>query len=180
MILSDKMLRSLILEDGLIHPAELSQINPASINLTLGNTFLTNAPGQREYMLGEEVEYVRHEIAKNEGFMLAPGEFALATTQEYIDLPTNIAAFVQGRSSIGRIGLTTQNAGFVDPGFHGHITLELVNESPCSIILTPGYPVAQLVFFDTYPVNRPYRGKYNDQVEATGSRMHLDRKITEE
>ena len=180
MILSDNLIKKLIREEELVHPAKMDQINPASINLTLGNTFLTISPDQREYALGDEVEYDRHEIAKNMGFALAPGMFALATTQEYVDLPTDVAAFVQGRSSIGRIGLTTQNAGFVDPGFHGHITLELVNESPCSIILTPGYPVAQLVFFETHPVTRPYRGKYNNQVEATGSRMHLDRKSTED
>jgi dCTP deaminase len=90
-------------------------------------------------------------------------------------MPDRVAAFVQGRSSIGRIGLTVQNAGFVDPGFTGHITLELVNESPVTIYLKPGYPVAQLVFFDVSPVNDPYHGKYNGQEEATGSRMFMDK-----
>lgn len=179
MILSDKWIRRLIDEDEIVHPAKMERINPASINLTLGNTFLIPKPRFDGFKLGDEVEYDRHEITDTMGFSLKPGEFALATTKEYVDLPTNIAAFVQGRSSIGRIGLTTQNAGFVDPGFHGHITLELVNESPSTIILTPGYPVAQLVFFETHPVTRPYRGKYNNQVEATGSRMHMDKKQKE-
>ena len=171
MILSDNMLRKM----DLVQPRNDDRINPASINLTLGNTFLIPVVTENQRVeLGDEVEYERHEICDSHGFCLAPGEFALATTKEYVNLPANLAAFVQGRSSIGRIGLTTQNAGFVDPGFHGHITLELVNESPNTIVLTPGYPVAQLVFFETYPVSKPYCGKYNDQVEATGSRMYMD------
>lgn len=180
MILSDKQIRAEIEFCELVDPLNDDQINPASVNLTLGNTFLTIAPGQYKYRLGEEVEYDRHEIADNEGLALAPGEFALATTKEHVNIPNGFAAFVQGRSSIGRIGLTTQNAGFVDPGFRGHITLELVNESPCTIILTPGYPVAQLVFFECYPSKNPYNGKYNDQVEATGSRMHMDKLAAKE
>ena len=171
MILADNMLRKM----DLVRPMSDEQINPASINLTLGNTFLLPAFASGQTVrLGDKVEYDRFEISDEEQFMLHPGEFALATTKEYVDVPSTIAAFVQGRSSIGRIGLTTQNAGFVDPGFHGHITLELVNESPNTIVLTPGYPVAQLVFFETYPVSKPYYGKYNDQVEATGSRMYMD------
>lgn len=174
MILSDKRIRALIENDKLVDPVKDSQINPASVNLTLGDTFLI--PRVKHYchtVLGSEVEYRRFKSTEG-GFPIDPGEFVLATTQEHVSIPSNVAAFVQGRSSIGRIGLTTQNAGFVDPGFHGHITLELVNESPNTIILTPGYPVAQLVFFECYPVERPYNGKYNGQVEATGSRMYKD------
>lgn len=175
MILSDNKIRAGIDFCKLVEGATDNQINPASVNLTLGNTFLTISPDQREYVLGEEVEYDRHEIPDSIGFALEPGMFTLATTKERVNIPNGFAAFVQGRSSIGRVGLTTQNAGFVDPGFHGHITLELVNESPSTIILKPGYPVAQLVFFECYSSEKPYRGKYNDQVEATGSRMHMDR-----
>lgn len=175
MILSDKQLRILVERDKLVSPVKDSQINPASINLTLGNTYLVpKVKKAGSTYLGDEVEYHRFEAKKEHGFPIDPGEFVLATTQEHVAIPSNVAAFVQGRSSIGRIGLTTQNAGFVDPGFHGHITLELVNESPNTIILMPGYPVAQLVFFECYPVEKPYNGKYNGQVEATGSRMHKD------
>ena len=175
MILSDKQIRVMIERGNLISPVTDKQINPASVNLTLGNTYLIpKVKKVGSTYLGDEVEYHRFEVNEGHGFPIDPGEFILATTQERVNIPSNIAAFVQGRSSIGRIGLTTQNAGFVDPGFHGHITLELVNESPNTIILKEGYPVAQLVFFECYPVERPYRGKYNDQVEATGSRMYLD------
>lgn len=176
MILSDKQLRARIELGEMVFPGNVNLINPASVNLTLGNTFLVPIRHSGCVHLGDEVKYTRHEVTNSVGFSLAPGEFALATTREYISVPDSLAAFVQGRSSIGRIGLTTQNAGFVDPGFHGHITLELVNESPNTIILTPGYPVAQLVFFECYPCEKPYNGKYNGQREATGSRMHLDRR----
>lgn len=175
MILADKQIRTLIKQRALINPVKDEQINPASVNLTLGDTFLV--PRTKHYChiaLGSEVDYRRFKSTEG-GFPIDPGEFVLATTQEHVNIPSNVAAFVQGRSSIGRIGLTTQNAGFVDPGFHGHITLELVNESPNTIILKPGYPVAQLVFFECYPVEKPYDGKYNDQVEATGSRMYMDK-----
>lgn len=175
MILADKQICTLVERDNLVNPVTDKQINPASVNLTLGNTFLVPTIKKADAIyLGKEVDYHRFE-AKEDGFPIDPGEFVLATTQEHVSIPSNVAAFVQGRSSIGRIGLTTQNAGFVDPGFHGHITLELVNESPNTIILTPGYPVAQLVFFECYPVEKPYNGKYNGQVEATGSRMYMDK-----
>lgn len=179
MILSDRQIRRMIEKKGLVHPVKDDQINPASVNLTLGDTFLVPKvlPSGEIVQLGDHVEYERFEIDEDSCFSIPPGGFALATTREHVNIPHNIAAFVQGRSSIGRIGLTTQNAGFVDPGFHGHITLELVNESPNRINLQVGYPVAQLVFFECYPVENPYKGKYNDQVEATGSRMYMDKEV---
>ena len=106
--------------------------------------------------------------------VLYPGEFMLATTKEWISVPVTAAAFVQGRSSIGRASLSVQNAGFVDPGFRGHITLELKNDGPVPIVLTPGYPVTQLVYMDAEEVEEGYDGKYNNQVDATGSLMSLD------
>ena len=174
MVLADKQIKEMIECNNIINPVTEKQINPASVNLTLGDTFLLpRIKHHCNIVLGSEVEYRRFKSTEG-GFPIDPGEFILATTQEHVSLPANIAAFVQGRSSIGRIGLTTQNAGFVDPGFHGHITLELVNESPNTIILTPGYPVAQLVFFECYQAENPDHGKYNGQIEATGSRMHKD------
>ncbi len=151
-------------------------ITPASFDIRLGDTFLTPCAGHA-VILGESVQYDRWKIGENVPnpfYILYPGKFTLGTTLERLALPDNLSAFVQGRSSIGRIGLTIQNAGFVDPGFHGHITLELINESPNPIFLKPGYPVGQLVFFQTSEVKHPYNGKYNGQVEATGSRMYMD------
>ena len=171
MIWGDKRLQNLI-DIGMIGNAGTGCVNPASVNMRLGNTFLVPAPDVVK--LGEEMKYEKRVIGNGALIPIHPGEFMLATTLESVIIPKNAAAFVQGRSSIGRIGLTVQNAGFIDPGFHGHITLELKNDSPCKILLYPGYPVVQLVYMDACDVTRGYEGKYNDQVEATGSRMQLD------
>lgn len=156
-----------------IKNAEYKNIGPASLDVRLGNTFAKPIKGQK-VKLGEEVQYESITVEDGGVLWLEPGEFCLATTMEKIWLPIHEAAFVQGRSSIGRAGLTVENAGFVDPGFDGHITLELKNESNHSIGLVPGYRVAQLVFMQCAGVTKGYEGKYNGQVEATGSKMHLD------
>lgn len=172
MIWGNMRLKKLV-DAGMIENTYDGSINPASINLRLGHTFLRPVPMQ-VIRLGEEMEYSRYELADGEVIRIYPYDFMLATTIERITVPIDAAAFVQGRSSIGRAGLTVQNAGFVDPGFPGHITLELRNDSPCTILLFPGYPVTQLVFMDACDVSEGYRGKYLGQVEATGSRMQLD------
>lgn len=174
MIWGDKRLKNLV-DIGMICNTYDGSINPASINLRLGNTFLKPRPKQI-IRLGEEMKYRRYELEDGRTISIRPGEFMLATTIECIGVPKKAAAFVQGRSSIGRAGLTVQNAGFVDPGFTGHITLELKNDSPCTIILYPGYPVTQLVYMDAADVSEGYRGKYTGQIEATGSRMFLDKR----
>ncbi len=173
MIWGDKKLSRYFEE--LITGGNPNMINPASINLCLGNSFLIIKEQNHMITLGEALEYKTVVIPNDGGFILDPGGFCLATTKEGLVMFPDVAAFVQGRSSIGRIGLTVQNAGFVDPGFFGHITLELKNDAPVPIVLKPGYPVAQLVFFDCTKVKNPYRGKYNGQIEATGSRMFKDK-----
>ena len=173
MIFGDVAIRSAI-QRGYITGVDDSMINPASLNIRLGKSFLVPKDDQSIF-LGDQVAYHSHEIDFHGFFTIYPGQFVLGTTLERLNLPKRISAFVQGRSSIGRIGLTIQNAGFVDPGFHGHITLELINDSPFPIHLQEGYPVGQLVFFETSEVQNPYSGKYNGQTEATGSRMEQDR-----
>ena len=161
-------------QDGkLVEPYDPRLVNPASYNLRLGNSFLRIAGGQ-QIGFGDPVEYEETVLQDGETFILKPGEFVLGTTIETIRIPINVAAFVQGRSSIGRIGLVVQNAGFVDPGFCGEITLELLNTSPCDIALTPGFPVAQLVFMSVFGCDKAYSGKYVMQSGATGSRMFMD------
>lgn len=169
MILNDTTIQAM-LDTGLVSYAEAGQINPASLNIRLGYTYLRPKIPQT-VTLGGNIEYRMEELRGRQTTTIMPGEFILATTLERFVMPDNVAAFVQGRSSIGRIGLVVQNAGFVDPGFYGHITLELKNDSYNPIVLRPGYPVAQMVFFETEAVSVPYHGKYNGQIEATGSRM---------
>lgn len=181
MIYGDQDIMTKIFYPGLVKNATFNQVNPASINIRLGYTFsapvLGNHIGDPDFIeLGKKVDYGFIDLRKPKkvGYLLEPNGFILGTTLEEFEIPDDVAAFVQGRSSIGRIGLTIQNAGFVDPGFHGHITLELVNESRYPILLKPEYPVGQLIFFEVSKVLKPYEGKYNGQVEATGSRMFMD------
>ena len=178
MIISDFTLKKQLASGELyISPIEERQIQPASIDIRLGNTFgivEDNCDGILQ--LEKEIQY---KIIQAEKYLLLPGQFVLATTMEYIRLPNNMTAFVEGRSSIGRLGLFIQNAGWVDPGFEGEITLELFNANKCAIELQYGRRIGQLVFaqLDKDALN-PYRGKYQGQRGVTGSRIYLDTEIS--
>lgn len=173
MILSDKTIRTLLSSGQLsIEPLDEIQIQPASVDIRLGRSFQIMESGGVPVEMGATVPY-RHTEADR--FRLEPGQFVLATTMEYFRLPDNMTAFVEGRSSIGRMGLFIQNAGWVDPGFEGEITLELFNASSCPIELQAGRRVGQLVFAQLdRDAQNPYDGKYQGQRGATGSRIHLD------
>lgn len=174
MILSDKTLFEMIEADTLqISPLEKHQIQPASVDIRLGNTFsiVENLPSGI-INLEDEIPY---KTIVTDTYILLPNQFVLATTMEYFHLPDDLTAFVEGRSSLGRMGLFIQNAGWVDPGFHGEITLELYNANRCAIELKAGRRIGQLVFakMDS-PAIHPYQGKYQGQKGATGSRVYLD------
>ena len=175
MILGDADIRKLVEDKCISSPDHELYIGPASLDVRLGNTFLLPKRRILGIRLGAEIKYRRFWVGNDDVFTIDPGQFALATTMEVFYIPPTLAAYVQGRSSIGRAGLTVQNAGYVDPGFHGAITLELKNETCNTLYLKPGYPVAQMIFEQCTTVEKPYKGKYNGQVEATGSRMYLDR-----
>lgn len=173
MILSDGTLKTLTTCEQLgVYPLDDIQIQPASIDIRLGNTFSTVKSSETVITFGDPIEY---DTVVKESFLLLPHQFVLATTMEYFKLPDNLTAFVEGRSSVGRMGLFIQNAGWVDPGFEGEITLELYNASDKPILLEAGRRVGQLVFAQLdCPAENPYRGKYQKQRGATGSRAHLD------
>lgn len=177
MILSDKTIFKLLENNTLkISPLKNEQIQPASVDIRLGNTFsVVEDTSEGIITLSNEITY---KTIKTDTYLLLPGQFVLATTMEYFDLPNNLTAFVEGRSSLGRMGLFIQNAGWVDPGFKGEITLELFNANRCAIELKAGRRVGQLVFaeMDDYALN-PYNGKYQGQIGATGSRVFMDKEI---
>ncbi len=173
MIFGNAAIENNLIPGGVIECTDEIQVNPASVNIRLGNSF-SFIDADDEIKLGDEMPYRSITVPDGGVLYLAPGAFCLATTREKVNLPLDIAAFVHGRSSMGRIALSVQNAGYVDPGFTGHITLELKNDTSVPIGLIPGYPVGQLVFMGCVGVTKGYDGKYNGQVEATGSRMHLD------
>lgn len=174
MILSDRTILSLINEGALvIEPLEKKQIQPASIDIRLGNTFSIVEDSSSGIITLENP--ISYKEIKADRYLLLPGQFVLATTMEYITLPNDLTAFVEGRSSLGRMGLFIQNAGWVDPGFSGEITLELYNANRCAIELQAGRRIGQLVFakMDQAALN-PYAGKYQGQRGATGSKIYLD------
>lgn len=178
MILSDKTLEKLIKDQRLIvEPLTNESIQPASIDCRLGDHFLiVETHNMRAISMSQEIEY--REI-KSKTMIIPPHSFLLATTMEYIKLPNDLVAFVEGRSSIGRMGLFIQNAGWVDPGFEGRITLELFNASSLPIELEAGRRICQLVFCNMdAAAATPYRGKYQGQTESVGSRVFKDRENT--
>lgn len=178
MILSDgtifRMLKNGTLQIG---PLEKEQIQPASVDIRLGHTFSVVEDSSAGIItLEHEIHY---KTIQSDSYLLLPNQFVLATTMEYVSLPDNITAFVEGRSSLGRMGLFIQNAGWVDPGFQGEITLELYNANRCAIELKAGRRIGQLVFarMDNAAL-RPYNGKYQGQRGATGSKVFLDNEVT--
>ena len=174
MILSDKTIKSLLASEQLgIEPLDDIQIQPASVDIRIGNSFseIVTIPDEPVKMDGN----LAYNTTTAESFILMPKQFVLATTMEYFCLPDNMTAFVEGRSSIGRLGLFIQNAGWVDPGFEGEITLELFNATDYPIVLQSGRRVGQLVFAQLdRDAENPYRGKYQGQRGATGSKIAMD------
>lgn len=174
MILSDKTIMKMLKEGTLtISPLTDEQIQPASVDVRLGNTFSIVEDSSTGIITMENK--IGYKIIETDTYILLPGQFVLATTMEYFSLPNNLTAFVEGRSSLGRMGLFIQNAGWVDPGFKGEITLELFNANRCAIELKAGRRVGQLVFAEMDDnALHPYNGKYQGQRGATGSRVFMD------
>ena len=175
MILSDETLRTMMAERSIVvEPIEPYQVQPASIDLRLGRHFLKIDENTLESLsLDSELPYIQ--IEKDE-IVIPPHSFLLATTVERIRIPANVTAFVEGRSSIGRMGLFIQNAGWVDPGFEGTITLELFNANRLPLRLTSGRRICQIVFaFMDKPTRTPYAGKYQGQRGTVGSRIYDDK-----
>jgi dCTP deaminase len=158
-----------------IEPLDPRQIEPASVDLRLGNTFLTPRAINGICSMSDPPEY---DAVTAEEFVVPTRGFVLATTLEVVTLPDNLTAFVEGRSSVGRLGLFIQNAGWVDPGFTGAITLELYNANSAPMRIEAGRRICQLVIaMADRAVENPYRGKYQGQRHTTGSRIHLDAEV---
>ena len=152
MLLSDRDIRAEI-ESGRVRldPWDPDMVQPSSVDVRLDKFFRlfdnhkypVIDPSQDQADLTRLVE-----VDPAEGFVLHPGEFVLGSTLETVSLPDDLAARVEGKSSLGRLGLLTHaTAGFVDPGFTGHVTLELSNVATLPIMLWPGMKIGQLAFF---------------------------------
>src|SRR6056300_282375 len=169
MILSDVDLR--VLREQKCFP-ETCYIGPSSVDLTLSPSYAKLTSVVR--IINPENELVYDKFTSDR-YKMNPNEFILASTNEYIRVPEDMAAYVEGRSSIGRLGLQVQNAGFIDAGFEGQITLELENQSPFPIVLQVGVRICQIVFVQMLETaEQPYAGKYLNQRGATPSRLDQD------
>ena len=168
----------------IIKPFDVSLISSNSIDLRLGDQFLTYLSSDAVIdpydadTIGQDVKTTWH--AKT--FIIYPGDFVLARTLEWVELPVFYAARVEGKSSLARIGLTIhQTGGWIDSGFHGTITLEISNVNRKPILLHVGMPICQLAIFLTNPPRVPYNkkigAKYNDQVEPTTSKYFKNTKV---
>lgn len=170
MILSDIDLK-LLQEDGCF--PKTCKVGPSSVDLTLSSSYAKVSQKLTKIRLSEEE--LPYEHYTSDLYLLQPDEFILASTTEYIRVPDTMAAYVEGRSSIGRIGVQVQNAGFIDAGFEGQITLELKNQTKFPIELPAGMRICQLVYVQmTQKAQAKYSGKYVGQRGATGSRIIQD------
>ncbi|MET8571797.1 dCTP deaminase [Streptomyces sp. NPDC004783] len=181
MLLSDRDLHDAISRGQLgVAPFDEAMLQPASIDVRLDRSFRVFESHRHACIdpAAEQDDLVRPVRVENgEPFVLHPGEFVLASTYERVHLPRHLAARLEGKSSLGRLGLITHStAGFIDPGFEGHVTLELANVATLPIKLWPGMKIGQLCVFQlTSPAEHPYgsalRGsRYQGQRGPTASR----------
>lgn len=189
MLLSDRDIRAEIDRGRVrIEPYDASMIQPSSIDIRLDRFFRVFENHKYPYIdpREEQTELTRGvEVRPDEPFVLHPGEFVLGSTYEVVSLPDDLAARVEGKSSLGRLGLLTHaTAGFIDPGFSGHVTLELSNVATLPVMLWPGMKVGQLCFFRcSSPAEHPYGSsvygsRYQGQRGPTPSRSFLNFHIT--
>ncbi|MBM9448500.1 dCTP deaminase [Staphylococcus cohnii] len=174
MILSDTDIKEYISSSKIIiHPFIDSNIEPASVDLTLGSTYLSPlAPKNKIQYINQPIEYNQFDTKQ---ISIKPKSFILATTKEYIKINENLTGFIEGKSSIGRAGLFVQNAGWVDSGFEGNITLELYNANDFSLVLYENMKICQIVFAETKTSSsNTYNGKYQGQKNTTGSMSYKD------
>ncbi|MBA3803038.1 MAG: dCTP deaminase [Acidimicrobiia bacterium] len=181
MILSDRSLREAIADHRIvIEPFDPGCVQPSSIDLKVGNlfrVFRNHTAGVIDVKLDLEDLTELIEIPDSGVFMLHPGEFVLGSTHERVIVPADLVARIEGKSSLGRLGLLIHStAGFIDAGFDGHVTLELANVASLPITIYPRMKIGQLSFMTmTTPAEQPYGqgaagSKYQGQRGPTPSR----------
>ncbi|MBC3185813.1 dCTP deaminase [Corynebacterium sp. zg-331] len=183
MLLSDRDIRRAIDQGDLgIEPYDAALVQPSSVDVRLDRFFrVFNNSKYTHIDPKREMEDLTSCVEVDEGFVLHPGEFVLGATLERFTLPAHLAGRLEGKSSLGRLGLLTHStAGFIDPGFSGHITLELSNVANLPIVLYPGMKVGQLALFAmSSPAEAPYGSsglgsKYQGQRGPTPSKAYLN------
>src|SRR6188472_3796329 len=181
MILSDRDIRAEI-ESGriTIEPFDERCLQPSSVDLHVDSQFRVFANSRYPFIdVREEMPDLTElvEVKPDEPFILHPGEFVLGSTLERVAIPDDLVARLEGKSSLGRLGLLIHStAGYVDPGWNGYLTLELSNVANLPITIYPGMKIGQISFFQlTTAADTPYGGagsKYQGQRGPTASRIH--------
>ena len=183
MILEDKSIMEKMKQgEIIINPVPTQeQIQPCSVDLRLGSEYL--APIQSEDAIDTRNMEPKYQSLEGNAIILPPGQFILGTTKEYLEIPSNLIARVEGRSSIGRLGIAVHvTAGFIDAGFKGNITLELANLGNNNIILYENTRICQIVFEELK--NEPHRvygevnNKYQNKKGVVGSLLYWDTENT--
>ena len=185
MILSDRTIKESIASGRIvIDPFDESYVQPSSIDLRVDRFFRVFENHRYPYINPKESQEdltVLVEVSDDEPFILHPGEFVLGSTLERVRLGEDLVARLEGKSSLGRIGLLIHStAGFVDPGFDGYLTLELSNVANLPIAIYPGMKIGQISFYQlTTAADHPYGSeragsKYQGQRGPTPSRVHQD------
>ncbi len=185
MLLSDRdILAEIEAHRIAVEPYDPAMIQPSSIDFRLDRYFRVFENHKYPHIDPAVDQSDLTRVVEAEGeepFILHPGEFVLGSTLEVVSLPDDLAARVEGKSSLGRLGLLTHaTAGFVDPGFSGHVTLELANVATLPIKLYPGMKIGQLCFFRlTSPAEHPYGSakygsRYQGQRGPTPSRSYAN------
>lgn len=182
MLLSDVDIKS-HMESGEIYidPWEPSNLQPASVDVTLGSVFARYSRGRYSYVdTAEPVSpYLLQQVhvGQGSGVQIEAGEFMLGCLREHIRISASLGCRIEGKSSLARVGLAVHvTAGFVDPGWNGILTLEMVNHSPLPIILHPGIKIAHVSFMRLLtPAEKPYgslelRSRYQDSTSMIASR----------
>jgi dCTP deaminase len=180
-ILSDRDIRASVRSGKIgIEPLDEADIQPSSVDLHVDRLFRTFHNHRHPFIdvkrpMDNLTELI--EVEEDEAFILHPGEFVLGSTQEYVKLPSDLVAKLEGKSSLGRLGLLIHStAGLVDPGFEGHLTLELSNVANLPITIYPYMKIGQISFFQlTSEAENPYGSKnvgskYQGQRGPTPSR----------
>ncbi|MEO6822911.1 MAG: dCTP deaminase [Candidatus Nanopelagicales bacterium] len=185
MLLSDRDIRAELAAGRVsLAPYDAEMVQPSSVDVRLDRFFRVFENHLYPHIdpSVEQPDLTRLiEVRPDEPFVLHPGEFALASTYEIVSLPDDIAGRLEGKSSLGRLGLLTHStAGFIDPGFTGHVTLELSNVATLPIMLWPGMKIGQLCLFRlSSPAEHPYGSavygsRYQGQRGPTASKSHLN------
>src|SRR5262245_58367741 len=141
--LSDRAIASYLLDGSLVIDPILTPLQPASVDLRLGPVIHHLVPGLFDPRK-QDTPTMTEDIV--ETLMLGPGQFALAATYEWIEIPPGLVGIVTGKSTLARVGLQVEAAGYVDPGWKGHLTLELTNLGPLMLVLAVGMPICQIRF----------------------------------